>query len=339
MKPIKDYEHYGMIFQVGTKNPKILRCYPQICMFSGDSEQLHKLCSVSYQSKNRKCRLCCTENVTVPIFPRYDNFEYRNYDKTFELSVDLEFILRNKICKASSFPLYRASEHDPININSSRKQIVAQAKDYGIIGGKNQLCELVKNQYYNHFIDLHKICVPDYLHTFSKGPVEYCIAWVLQCLEAFGKIDYKYSGNLAHLDTMIKNFPDKESLSVFRHHKFSHGISKYLRINQTADSRNQSTGQLSGSLEGWKLLTILFKMCVCFGIGWHEMVPADHNQISKADCNIDQAILDSELGDIRGTMIDAMSSIIELSFYLRSETTTVNQNDVTRSLGCSALKS
>ena len=51
LKPIKEYEHYGMILQVGTNNPKVLRCFSQICMFSGDSEQLHKLCSVSYQSK------------------------------------------------------------------------------------------------------------------------------------------------------------------------------------------------------------------------------------------------------------------------------------------------
>lgn len=312
LKPIKEYEEHGMILQVGTVNPKLVKCYPQICMFSGDTEQLHKLCSVTYRSSKRKCRLCMSSDNVRLTFPTYENFIYRDPFETQQVAEDMEGIVRNVICRASKFEIFR----EDLNRNNAKK-IYEEAKENGITGGHNSLISIVHNQLYSSIIDLHKISLPDYLHTFLKGVVENALAWTLQILQTIGNINHKYNLNLALIDEMFKVFTDKQSLSVFREHFFSQGISKYLKETITNDGKQNATGQMSGGLEAWKLLPALFRLMICFGLRHADMVP------SKI-ANID---------DIPMTIMNCLVSVIDFAFYMRSKSLTVEKLNVSKRIG------
>ena len=99
--------------------------------------------------------------------------------------------------------------------------------------------------------------------------VEYVISHTLIILQSVQSITNKHQNVLnrpfmnilAALDQRIINFTHKLFLTPARYVHFRKGVSYLISSNSTTTTQaHASSGLLSGSLEGWKLLPLLFQI-------------------------------------------------------------------------------
>ena len=79
-----------------------------------------------------------------------------------------------------------------------RKAIKAankEMKENNLFVGENPLISLFIWQYERKINSFFQTLCPDYLHTVSKGIVEYAITWTIGCLQVISFIDHNNYGD------------------------------------------------------------------------------------------------------------------------------------------------
>ena len=174
--------------------------------------------------------------------------------------------------------------------------------DINITPSINRLHDLMS------IFDFHQILPPDELHTFVKGPIEYCVLLGMLTIYLVNSLDKEVFGsNVAILDQRISNFEITQSLQAIRMKRFAGGVSQFFLPQRVGKGHSKLTGNISGGLAGWMLKSMLLQLQISIGFEG-IIVPKE-----KSWCNGKRF---SEKWSISDVLQNAFSSTIEVMFAL-----------------------
>ena len=254
LKKTLDSQSNGVKFRVGrfdNVNGYEIEAYIHLCIISGDNKQLDYLGGISMRSNSKPCRICNTEQChsidneqCIGTF-RDDN-EMQRIGKLLQVAIKDHCSLQNSKLPESITDAYKLCKQNGMLITA----------------GENPLIKLFEWQYTRNISSFYKSLVPDVLHTFIKGLMEYAITWSYICFKTLQEVDQAYSSNLSDIDDRIKNFPTIQSLKIFdtkQRHRFKDGISELFKNSSNHKNKHEDTGFFAGgSIEAWKIPQLLF---------------------------------------------------------------------------------
>jgi hypothetical protein len=165
---------------------------------------------------------------------------------------------------------------------------------------------------------LHHGVPPDYLHTFVKGCIEYCLALVMAIVYSVQKLDgQRYSSNVSTLDRRIELASIDQTLYATRMSKFNRGISVFFSHENSKTTRN--TGLMTGNLPAWKLKPLLILLQI--SIGEDEAILPKSSRWCSERCPGKV----SKSWAILTTVHHAMSSTLEVMFALSKKQATLSE--------------
>ena len=232
LEPINEYSLNGINVLIGTNNNTVYKVYPKICVIAGDTEMSDKINGTNYMRNQMKCRMCTNTNISKPVFCNYTDFSYRDWRESFRLGTDGEIILRNELFQ-------RCKENDLMNTSAqynavNSKLLKRKLKERSMLPGQNNLHSLLAFQSPNFELNLHTMLVPDVLHTFYKGIVDFAISHaliILTCVQLLSKKQHLtngYSNIMSEIDKRIINFTHSDALQPTRSCNFKNGISCFI---------------------------------------------------------------------------------------------------------------
>lgn len=150
----------------------------------------------------------------------------------------------------------------------------------------------------------------------------------MQCVQMLGKRfknESSFGSILADLDKRVISFTHQDSLAPTRVVHFRKGVSFLISSNSKSSTQaHVSTGLLSGSIEGWKMLPLLFQITLSLNMTPH-LLPTQNNW------------LNTNCGNIMGSVMKSLNVVLILSFFINSKSLTETNIINLRQLGKSAV--
>ena len=311
LKPLVDSRSRGLTFQVGNSSgKKLINVVPFLVAIIGDNEGSSQIAGVSTSKRLFRCRVCtqqdCSAFNLVPFdFLKTDNFRT---DSIFEDLAQQGAAIELK--RFSKQPL----THEEKTIEKEVERLnIAPSSDNPLYEAMRVTSLLCKR------FGLHHEVPPDYLHTFVKGCIEYCLALVMAIMYSVQKLDdLKYSSNVSTLDRRIERANIDQTLHATKMCKFNKGISVFFTHENSKTTRN--TGLMTGNLPAWKLKPLLILLQISIGED-ETILPKSSKWCSDRCSEI------SRNWSILTTVHHAMSWTLEVNFALSKKQATLAELD------------
>jgi len=341
LDPIVQLQSTGFVARVGQGFRMIARRFvPAFVGVLQDTAETASVCGVSPASSFMACRQCeacgreAIQNFTLEAQPRRMALDLQLLR---DLARAEEDVIRLKMQGVTTGNALKAKIELVKGFRSDSKQ-----RGHKEIPANVHIFELFDWNVHRG-IPIHTLYdgIPaDVLHTAGKGFIEHTIGHVLQLIMQVGILDpKKYGNNMSKLDSLIKTFPIYNSGKLTRHTsedyhvRFRKGI--FHHVNKTMSMTKllrRNTGVLvSAGLETWKMYDLFVQLLFCIGGDAGDILPSEHDWLtdSKLGFPFSADYEDKATFSVHGCVVRAMASILEMYWYIKKESKTVDGQMIT----------
>ena len=318
LTPLKECQPRGFMLQIGNSEGSFtINAVPFVVAIIGDNAGSSHIAGVSCSSRRSRCRICTKEDCsTFNLSTDPTDFEstqnFRSDADTITLAQERAEIERKR------FRNEALQENDRAKLREASVRNVASVSANPL----HEIFKVTSNAPVNlcSRFGLHHALPPDYLHTFLKGCMEYCIGCVMSILYAVQTLDVSYVDNVSTLDGRIESANIDQTLPATRMSKFHGGISKFFSAANSKKTR--STGIMTGGLPAWKLKPLLILLQICIGED-ETILPRDPNWFRRTTFK-HKTLVYSQPWSILAIVHHAMSSTLEVHFALSKKQATIS---------------